>query len=242
MTASIGASQHTRGGFYGSGWLNHWTLSWAGGRWLDLRGRAQPGHGRGQRRREGSALYLLRRPAGAAPTASSTQLAQQLVQLEELKARGTLSEVAFQEARGRLLGTKPVGDLSKSYVEHRISLHGGSTLPVWPGCSSCWLGQPAAVRAPEGRGDPRSRIESVQVISKRRQHLYSLICPVGPVESDPASRLRLALEMMGAGLEMKRLSLQRAYPQEGPESIAARLASWVQNQPIAPGLSLRPLS
>ncbi|MBS2037455.1 hypothetical protein JST97_20875 [bacterium] len=79
-------------------------------------------------------------------------------------------------------------------------------------------------------------------MSKRRQHLYSLVCPVEPVESDPASRLRLALEMMGAGLEMKRLSLQRAYLQEGPESIAARLASWVQSQPVAPGLRLRPLS
>ncbi|MFN8612941.1 MAG: hypothetical protein U0931_35710 [Vulcanimicrobiota bacterium] len=79
-------------------------------------------------------------------------------------------------------------------------------------------------------------------MSKRRQHLHSLVCPVGPGESDPTSRLRLALEMMGAGLEMKRLSLQRAYPQEDPESIAARLAHWVQNQPVAPGLRLRPLS
>lgn len=78
-------------------------------------------------------------------------------------------------------------------------------------------------------------------MSKRREHLYSLVCPAGSVKSDPASRLRLALEMMGAGLEMKRLSLQRAYPQEGPEEISLRLATWVQNQPLAPGLRLRPL-
>ena len=62
-------------------------------------------------------LYLLRRPATAGPSPGALQVAQQLVQLEELKARGTLSEEAFQEAKSRLLGTEPVGELSASYVE-----------------------------------------------------------------------------------------------------------------------------
>lgn len=62
-------------------------------------------------------LYLLRRPASATPSPGALQVAQQLVQLEELKARGTLSEEAFQEAKSHLLGTEPVGELSKSYVE-----------------------------------------------------------------------------------------------------------------------------
>lgn len=43
-------------------------------------------------------------------------MAQQLVQLEELSARHSVGG-GFQEAKGRLLGTEPVGDLSKSYVE-----------------------------------------------------------------------------------------------------------------------------
>ena len=79
-------------------------------------------------------------------------------------------------------------------------------------------------------------------MSQPRQHLYSLVRPLRAEESDSASRLRLALEMMGAGLEMKRLSLQRAHPQESPEQIAERLTRWAQNQPVAPGLRLRPLS
>lgn len=61
-------------------------------------------------------------------------------------------------------------------------------------------------------------------------------------ESGCASRLRMALEMMGAGLEMKRLSLQRAHPQENPEQISERLNRWIQSQPLGPGLRLRPLS
>ncbi len=78
-------------------------------------------------------------------------------------------------------------------------------------------------------------------MSDSRRLLHSLVRPLEAEENDCAARLRLALELMGAGLEMKRLNLRRAYPQEGPEEIAARLSQWVQDQPIPPGLRLREL-
>ena len=79
-------------------------------------------------------------------------------------------------------------------------------------------------------------------MSQSRQRLHSLVRPLRPEESDCAARLLLGLEMMHAGLEMKRLNLQRSHPNESPEQIADRLSQWVQNQPIPPGLRLRPLS
>lgn len=62
-------------------------------------------------------LYLLRRPALSAPSAGSLALAQQLVQLEELRSRGTLSDQAFEEAKSRLLGSQPTGEFGKDYVQ-----------------------------------------------------------------------------------------------------------------------------
>jgi len=91
------------------------------------------------------------------------------------------------------------------------------------------------------RGAPDSEANASRV-SQRRQQLHSMVLPLRSEESDSASRLRLALEMMGAGLEMKRLSLQRAHPQESPEQISERLNRWIQSQPVGPGLRLRPLS
>ena len=89
-------------------------------------------------------------------------------------------------------------------------------------------------------GGPDSEANASRV-SQRRQQLHSMVRPLRPEESDSASRLRLALEMMGAGLEMKRLSLQRAHPQESLEQISERLNRWIRSQPISPGLRLRSL-
>ena len=62
-----------------------------------------------QRRRLGAGGGLSRRPASAEPSAGSLALAQQLVPLEELRSRGTLSDQAFEEAKSRLLGSEPTG-------------------------------------------------------------------------------------------------------------------------------------
>lgn len=49
-------------------------------------------------------LYLAGRPSLPATAPAPLQLAQQLLQLEEMKARGTLSEEEFLAAKARLLG------------------------------------------------------------------------------------------------------------------------------------------
>lgn len=59
-------------------------------------------------------LYLAGRPPLLAAAPGTLQVASQLVQLEELKAHGTLSEEEFQQAKARLLGS---GDLSRAYVD-----------------------------------------------------------------------------------------------------------------------------
>ena len=78
-------------------------------------------------------------------------------------------------------------------------------------------------------------------MSEMRRRLHSLVRPFEPEEENSAARLRLALEMMAAGLEMQRLNLQRSHPGETPEEISARLSRWMENQPVAPGLRPRPV-
>ena len=72
-------------------------------------------------------------------------------------------------------------------------------------------------------------------MNETRRRLHSLVRPFAPEEEDGGAKLRLALEMLSFGIEMKRLSLGRAFSQEDSEAIAARLAEWVQNQPVGPG-------
>ena len=57
-------------------------------------------------------LYLAGRPPLPAAPVETLQVAQQLLQLEELKIRGTLSEEEFVQAKSRLLG-----DLSRTQVD-----------------------------------------------------------------------------------------------------------------------------
>ena len=72
-------------------------------------------------------------------------------------------------------------------------------------------------------------------MNQSRRLLHQMVRPFSPEEECCAARLRLALQMMDAGLEMMRLSLQRAHPEEGPEKIKARLVHWVNDQPTGPG-------
>ena len=59
-------------------------------------------------------LYLAGRPPLPAAAPGTLQVASQLVQLEQLKARGTLSEEEFQQAKARLLSP---ADLSRTDVD-----------------------------------------------------------------------------------------------------------------------------
>jgi hypothetical protein len=79
-------------------------------------------------------------------------------------------------------------------------------------------------------------------MSERRHLLHSLVCPLEPEVDSCAARLRLALHMMAAGIDMQRLNLQRAFPQESAEEISARLRRWAEEQPVAPGLRPRSLT
>lgn len=62
-------------------------------------------------------LYLAGRPPLLHKPAEPLQVAQQLLQLEELKARGTLSAEEFEKAKSRLLA-----DLPRDQVDERIAL------------------------------------------------------------------------------------------------------------------------
>jgi len=70
--------------------------------------------------------------------------------------------------------------------------------------------------------------------SASRARLRQLVQPLGPEEDNCTKRLRLALTMMEAGIDMMRMTLQRRYPQEGPDQIRARLTNWIQDQPHGP--------
>ncbi|MBT9585165.1 hypothetical protein IV102_17610 [bacterium] len=58
-----------------------------------------------------------------------------------------------------------------------------------------------------------------------------MVRPFGQREDNCASRLRLALTMMGAGIEMMRMNLQRKYPDESEQQIEHRLTHWLEYQP-----------
>ncbi len=51
-----------------------------------------------------------------------------------------------------------------------------------------------------------------------------------------AARGLLALDLMEAGIDMKRLQLRRAHPEETDAQIGARLRAWLLDRPMdAPG-------
>ncbi len=53
-------------------------------------------------------------------------------------------------------------------------------------------------------------------------------------QSETAKRLRLALAMFEAGVEMMRQNLIRRFPNDAPESIEKRLNAWLQTRDCAP--------
>ena len=67
--------------------------------------------------------------------------------------------------------------------------------------------------------------------SDSRRKLYDLVRPFGDHEDNCASRLRLALSMMDAGIEMMRLNLQRKYSDESEQQVEQRLTQWLEYQP-----------
>ncbi len=67
--------------------------------------------------------------------------------------------------------------------------------------------------------------------SESRRQLHKLVQPLLPHEDSCASRLRLSLQMMDAGIEMMRLTLARRFPQDDPEQIGERLRLWLEEQP-----------
>jgi hypothetical protein len=55
-----------------------------------------------------------------------------------------------------------------------------------------------------------------------------------------AERVRMALELQAAGIEMKRLALRRQHPDESEEQVAERPRSWLQDlepRDLGPGLA-----
>lgn len=64
-------------------------------------------------------LYLAGRPSLPATAPAPLQLAQQLLQLEEMKARGTLSDEEFLGAKARLLGNE---QLTRAEVDQGAAL------------------------------------------------------------------------------------------------------------------------
>lgn len=49
----------------------------------------------------------------------------------------------------------------------------------------------------------------------------------------PGDRLRIALEMADAGIEMMRLNLRRSHPQASVEEIEGLLVAWLHRRPGA---------
>ena len=54
-----------------------------------------------------------------------------------------------------------------------------------------------------------------------------------PFQSEAAQRLRLTLDLFQAGLEMKRQSLRREFPDLTEQELEARLKMWLQHRPGA---------
>ena len=57
--------------------------------------------------------------------------------------------------------------------------------------------------------------------------------PPLPEGEAAAVRLRVALEMADAGIEMMRLSLRRQHPEATPEAVDALLREWLHHRPGA---------
>ena len=53
-------------------------------------------------------------------------------------------------------------------------------------------------------------------------------------ELSEAEKLRQAIEMVDAGVEMMRLNLRRQFPDESEDSIEERLRAWLRDRPGAP--------
>ena len=69
------------------------------------------------------------------------------------------------------------------------------------------------------------------------ERLQQLVALTPPPLFDSAANLRLALQMMQAGIEMMKLTLARRYPDESPAEIHRRWRHWLEYQPSQPGLS-----
>jgi len=70
--------------------------------------------------------------------------------------------------------------------------------------------------------------------SASHARVRQLVQPLGPAEDSCAQRLRLALAMMEAGIDMMRMNLPRGHPGECAEQISARLNRWLEQQPHNP--------
>ncbi|MGE0493594.1 MAG: hypothetical protein AB7S38_30575 [Vulcanimicrobiota bacterium] len=64
------------------------------------------------------------------------------------------------------------------------------------------------------------------------ERLSLLVEPVPQL--GPAEKLRIALKLAQAGVEMKRQALIRQYPSETPEQISARMLEWQCRRVEAP--------
>lgn len=53
-------------------------------------------------------------------------------------------------------------------------------------------------------------------------------------ELSDSEKLRQAIEMVDAGIEMMHLNLRRQFPEDSEEGIAARLLTWLHERPGAP--------
>ncbi len=53
-------------------------------------------------------------------------------------------------------------------------------------------------------------------------------------ELSDAEKLRQAIEMVDAGIEMMRLNLRRQFPEDSEEDIGERLLAWLHERPGAP--------
>ena len=60
--------------------------------------------------------------------------------------------------------------------------------------------------------------------------------PFSATEDSCASRLRLALQMMDAGIQMMAMNLKRRCPDDSPQRSQERLLEWLEAQPYPEGL------
>ena len=118
----------------------------------------------------------------------------------------------------------------------------------WPGPSKPMAWMLANSRTPplcpgnQGVGARQTENERMSSFSESRRKLRALVQPYEPHEDDCASRLRLALSMMDAGIEMTKLRLSRQFPMETEMQIRQRLERWMQDQPYSDVFVPRPLA